>query len=144
MTKPLRDTKQRAAIKRTIEETGRPLGSKEILQQASRYVPQLGIATVYRNLKLMVEQGDLATVEVPGQAARYCVPGDQGRPLFVDTATDRVFPITMDEEQIKSLAPAGMAVERAQLFFFGLASEQAPGLLEGEGSNGNGPQMRSA
>jgi Fe2+ or Zn2+ uptake regulation protein len=47
--KQIRETRQRYAIKRSINELGRPLAPKEILDHASRYVPNLGIATVYRH-----------------------------------------------------------------------------------------------
>ena len=60
--KTLRATKQRHAIRKAIDAANRPLGSKEILQIAGRSVPNLGIATVYRNIKVMIDEGELETV----------------------------------------------------------------------------------
>lgn len=66
-----RKTKQHEAIRRTIAEAGRPLSSTEILEGAQREVPGLGLATVYRALKRLVEEGLAATVALPGEPPRY-------------------------------------------------------------------------
>lgn len=91
MSKLLRDTKQRNAIKRAFFEHRRPLGPKEVLQFASEEVPNIGIATVYRNIKALQEEKELIAVEIPGQPPRYCIPGDRTSCLFVCEKTDRVF-----------------------------------------------------
>ncbi|MFA5257943.1 MAG: transcriptional repressor, partial [Opitutales bacterium] len=80
--KIFRETKQRNAIKRAIERAGRPVGPKEILELACGEVPNLGIATVYRNIKTMVEKGELDPVDLPGQAPRYQPPQDKKPHLF--------------------------------------------------------------
>ena len=46
-----RNTEQRRAIRRVMEESGRPLSPREILDLARSLVPGLGIATVYRAVK---------------------------------------------------------------------------------------------
>ena len=51
-----RSTRQRAAIRDAIEQAGRPLLAQEVLELACRHVPRLGIATVYRNIKAMMEE----------------------------------------------------------------------------------------
>lgn len=48
-----RMTKQRQAILDCFKQIDRPLGIEEILENASKSVPQLNQATVYRNLKLL-------------------------------------------------------------------------------------------
>ncbi|MEW6280573.1 MAG: transcriptional repressor, partial [Candidatus Eremiobacterota bacterium] len=46
-----RNTRQRDAIRRALADANRPLAPQEVLEEARRYSPGLGIATVYRNLK---------------------------------------------------------------------------------------------
>ena len=46
-----RDTAQRRAIRRALDDAGRPLGALEVLKLSKRFAPKLGIATVYRTLK---------------------------------------------------------------------------------------------
>lgn len=70
-----RDTAQRRAIRRAIEEAGRPLGALEVLEASKPHAPGLGIATVYRNLKALLEEGSLAAVELPGEPPRYELSG---------------------------------------------------------------------
>ena len=60
-----RNTRQRQAIRRIFEEVDRPLSPQEVLPAAQSYVPGLGIATVYRNLKALVTDGWLESVALP-------------------------------------------------------------------------------
>lgn len=55
MAKLLRETKQRNAIKRVFTMEDRPLRPKGVIALASREVPNIGIATIYRNIKALVE-----------------------------------------------------------------------------------------
>ena len=121
--KILRGTKQRDAIKRSLDESIRPLGPKEILKIASGHVPNLGIATVYRNIKFMVARGDLETVEVPGQAPRYQPPGNGQLPRFVCTKCDRVFNLNGKIQYPKTKTPNGMKIERQEVILYGIRTE---------------------
>ena len=58
--KPERKTKQRDAIKSAIERAGVPISPKEILEAAQSHVAGLGLATVYRTLKILADAGVLA------------------------------------------------------------------------------------
>ena len=62
-----RNTKQKDAIRAALVETGRPLSPEEVLSYAQRSVMDLSIATVYRNLKIMVEEKWLTAVQLPGE-----------------------------------------------------------------------------
>jgi len=50
----IRDTAQRRAIGAVIERSDRPLTIDEILRQARKSKPKLGIATVYRTINSLV------------------------------------------------------------------------------------------
>jgi Fur family ferric uptake transcriptional regulator len=86
-----RDTKQRSAIRSVFMRCKRPLSPKELLKEASRQIPQLGIATVYRNIKSMIEKKELVAIEIPGEAPRYALPGNETHSIFVCDRTGRVF-----------------------------------------------------
>lgn len=117
--KIFRETKQRNAIKRAIERANRPVGPKEILELACDEVPNLGIATVYRNIKTMVEKGELDPVELPGQAPRYQPPADKKPHLFICEKTDRVFTIDPKVGDFKPSLPEGFVLDRFQIICFG-------------------------
>lgn len=117
--KPYRDTRQRLAIRRAIDEAKRPLGPKEILESASQHVPNLGIATVYRNIKVMVEEGKLETIELPGQPPRYSPPNGRNRALFLCHETDRVFALPDEALHPEANLPDGFEVERKDIIYYG-------------------------
>jgi Fur family ferric uptake transcriptional regulator len=88
---PKRTTKQRSAIEAAFEHASRPLSPHEVHGLAKEKVPNLGIATVYRALNNLVEEGTLRTVELPGQTSRY-EKGDLGHHHhFHCTSCDRVY-----------------------------------------------------
>lgn len=70
-----RDTAQRRAIRRALEEAGRPLGALEVLEASNALAPGLGIATVYRNIKALLKAGDISEVALPGEPPRYEAAG---------------------------------------------------------------------
>src|SRR5690606_18274023 len=72
-----RRTSQRDAITRVIREAPGPLTVDEIHARAKRRVRGLGIATVYRAVKLLLESGDIAAVTLPDGQTRY-EAGDLG------------------------------------------------------------------
>ncbi len=61
-----RSTRQRNAIREVIESADRPLSPQEILEAARVTIAGLGLATVYRNVKLLLADGVLAAVTVRG------------------------------------------------------------------------------
>lgn len=117
-----RRTRQREAIRRAIEDADRPLGPQEILAAAQDDVPRLGIATVYRNVKAMVDDGALRTVELPGSPDRYETAGKTHHHHFHCRACDRVFEVDGCPGSLKDLAPSGFAVEDHEVILYGLCA----------------------
>ena len=52
-----RNTTQRMAIEEVFRQNDRPLGVDEVLAYGRKLVESLNQATVYRNLKLLVDDG---------------------------------------------------------------------------------------
>ncbi len=65
-----RDTKQRRAIREVFTRERRPLSTDEVLAAGRRLVPSLGIATVYRNINTLSDEGWIHSVELPGEPPR--------------------------------------------------------------------------
>lgn len=72
-----RRTAQREVIGEVIHEANGPLTVAEILERASERAPGLGIATVYRTVRLLEESGEVHGVNLPGAETRY-EPADRG------------------------------------------------------------------
>lgn len=114
-----RSTRQRVAMRAVIESAARPLSPQEICELAQAEVPALGMATVYRNLKLMVEAGEIEAVVLPGDGARY-EPAHRGHHHhFQCDECKRVFDIHECPGNLDKLAPKGFTVERHELTLYG-------------------------
>ncbi len=64
-------TKQRAAILQAMAESHRHMNAEEIFRKAKEILPSLALGTVYRNLNLMCEEGEIFRIPVPGQPDHY-------------------------------------------------------------------------
>jgi Fur family ferric uptake transcriptional regulator len=120
-----RDTQQRQAIRRVIDDAGRPLSPREILDSAQAHRSGLGIATVYRTLKALVEEGALALVELPGEPPRYEATGKRHHHHFHCRSCDRVYELEGCPEGLRTLTPAGFALESHEVVLYGRCAECA-------------------
>ncbi len=118
-----RTTRQRQAIYSTIAKAPGPLSPREILESAQNEVPALGIATVYRNLRLLEDAGQIARVELPGQVPRYEPAGLEHHHHFVCTACSRVFNVLACTEQLKRLVPPGFVLRHHEITLYGLCCD---------------------
>lgn len=66
-----RQTAQRDAIFRVIRRAKGPLTVDQIHQRARRASPRMGIATVYRAVKLLMEAEEILPVVLPDGQTRY-------------------------------------------------------------------------
>lgn len=118
-----RNTRQRTAIRQAIAEAARPLLPQEILQAAEVAAPGLSLATVYRNLRTLVEEGELLAVTLPGEVPRYEIAGAGHHHHFQCESCQRVFEVHACPGNLASLAPKGFVVERHELTLYGRCSD---------------------
>jgi len=114
-----RNTRQRTAIQDAIAMAKRPLLAQEVLDAAQTEVPGLGIATVYRNIKSLVEEGVLEEVLLPGDNPRFEIAGHKHHHHFQCTQCQRVFDVHACPGDMSRLAPAGFTVENHDLTLYG-------------------------
>jgi len=118
-----RETRQRRAIRRTLEESGNPLSPRELLDSARHEVEGLGIATVYRNLKALQDEGWIVPVELPGEPPRYEVAGKEHHHHFHCRRCDRVFEVDGCPGNLRSVTPDGFQLESHEFVLYGLCEE---------------------
>jgi len=121
-----RSTRQRAAIRRVIGQADRPLMPAEVLAEAQRFVPALGIATVYRNLKLMVDDGELCVVSLPGETPRFELAESDEHVHLLCRRCNRVFDIYGCPGDFSSILPEGFRVDDYELTLYGVCPACAP------------------
>jgi Fur family ferric uptake transcriptional regulator len=122
-----RSTRQRTAIRTVIEAAGRPLSPQEVLDAAQADVPGLSQATVYRNLKALLDEEEIAAVTLPGDSPRYESAQHAHHHHFQCTACKRVFDVHDCPGDLARLAPKGFTVEHHELTLYGRCNECPPG-----------------
>lgn len=122
----LRTTQQRTVLRNIFEKTNHPLTANEALAAAQRIHPRMGIATVYRYIRVLLDEGLLSTVELPGEPVRYESSHKEHHHHFRCGACGRVWEINGCVDGLRKLAPPGFVLNEHLLVLFGLCSECAP------------------
>jgi Fur family ferric uptake transcriptional regulator len=117
-----RITKQGTAILNAIKAAERPLLAQEILDAATAEAPGMGIATVYRNIKSLLENGLIGTVYLPGENPRYESSHHHHHHHFHCTLCDKVYDIHDCPGNLQQLAPDGFQVDSHELTLYGSCS----------------------
>lgn len=121
-----RTTRQKEAIKSVLEDQDGPLLPDDIHRLALKTVPSLGIATVYRSLKNLQEEGQVCCVEIPGQPPRYERADKGHHHHFHCRNCGEVFDLQKCVAGgLKSLAPAGFKVTDHEIILYGLCKSCA-------------------
>jgi Fur family transcriptional regulator, ferric uptake regulator len=119
-----RKTSQRIAIEQVMSEHDRPLGVEEILSYGRESVESLNLATVYRNIKLLVEKGVLKQIHHPTLGTFYELTdeltGKKHHDHFYCHVCGRIFDLSGCVLRKDKLAPDGFVVEYHEAFLFGM------------------------
>lgn len=120
-----RRTKQRDAVQEAITGSNRPLSPAEILESARAAVESLSLATVYRTVKSLVDEGVVVPVELPGEAPRYEAADLGHHHHFHCTRCDRAFDLPGCPVSLANAVPEGFVVEGHELTLHGCCPECA-------------------
>ena len=115
-----RKTSQRTTIEQVFRDQDRPLGIDDILQNGRRRVASLNQATVYRNLKLLVENGWLKAIKHPTRGLLYEMTGKEHHHHFHCHTCNRVFELPGCALNEADAAPEGFRVENHDVFLYGV------------------------
>jgi Fur family transcriptional regulator, ferric uptake regulator len=114
-----RSTQQRREIREVFEQNDRPLATDEVLDLAQRKVAGLGIATVYRTIKALADEGWLVPVEVPGVPPRYEVRGKAHHHHFHCLKCGKLFELDGCLERLGKLIPPSFHVVDHVVLLYG-------------------------
>jgi Fur family ferric uptake transcriptional regulator len=118
-----RATRQRSAIREAIASAGRPLSPQEVLDAARRTVAGIGLATVYRNLKLLLAEGAIDAVTIAGESPRYEIARRGHHHHFQCMSCRRVFDVAGCPGDLRRLAPRGFRVEHHEVTLYGRCAD---------------------
>lgn len=115
-----RKTAQRTTIKEVFIEHKRPLTVSEILLYGRRVVTTLNQATVYRNLKILIDDGWLRRISHPSLGTLYERTGKGHHHHFHCRECNRAFELPGCLLKEDKAAPDGFTVEDHEIFLFGI------------------------
>jgi len=97
---------------------------QEVHRAARRRRPGLGLATVYRTVKSLVEEGWAVPVDIPGGPPRYEVRRASHHHHFVCRGCDRVYEVEgCLRSLVRSLTPPGFRLEDHDMTLYGRCPE---------------------
>ncbi len=120
-----RHTRQREEILRVLEQAKGPLAVQEVLERAQSQVPGLGIATVYRNLKLLQEADQIKPVMLPSGETRFERSSLGHHHHFQCSSCQVVIDLDFCPINLPSgtTLPGGYVIESHEITFIGLCPE---------------------
>jgi Fur family ferric uptake transcriptional regulator len=120
-----RQTKQKAAIVLALEQAQRPLSPAEILAGAKSGLASISLATVYRVVRALVDDGTIVAVSLPGAPDRYethaCAAHHHHH--FHCDDCGRVFDVPGCGLRVNSPIPAGFSLKRHEVVLYGSCNE---------------------
>ena len=117
-----RNTRQKRAIRGAFEGADRPLSIDEVLASAERESEGLGMATVYRSIRALLEDGWLTSIEVPGKGAYYELAGKAHHHHFSCTKCHRVYELDGCSSDVSVRLPRGFRASGHDVTIYGLCS----------------------
>ncbi len=122
---PQRQTRQRAAIREVLERSRRPLSVDEILAGARSRVASINLATVYRNLRRLLDEETVRPVELAGQPARYEIAFStkSHHHHFHCEQCDRMFDVTGCPPGLSELVPPDFQMTGHDIILYGTCKD---------------------
>jgi Fur family transcriptional regulator, ferric uptake regulator len=114
-----RNTRQRQIIRDVFAVEHRPLGIREAAASAKRRLPSLGIATVYRTIRDLLDERWLVQLTLAGEA-RFELAGIDHHHHFHCGSCNKVFDIEGCTGNVEMLAPKGFVAHTHEITVSGL------------------------
>ncbi len=120
-----RMTNQRERILAELKDSGRHLSADELYERVRQGIPHISLATVYRNLEILVGMGIVAKLEISGRAKRFDYDVSRHDHIFC-IECHRFDNIEVKREEIEPIAAetaGGYSVTGYRLEFAGICPE---------------------
>lgn len=117
-------TRQRTAVQKVLHDAGRPLTPDEIRQAAAAISPGLGIATVYRSLRILMEMNAVEMVEIPGAPPHYESKRAHHHHFLCEVCR-KIYTVENCSPDIGRLAPPAFTLRHHTLALYGVCADPA-------------------
>ncbi len=122
---PRRNTKQRELILRVVAQLGSHPTAEMIFDEVRKELPVTSLSTVYRNLGILVDQGDILAVRSPGRKIHYDHNTKEHNHIKCSVC-GRVSDVDFNTSEINVLKPedvSGFEVEEVYLNIVGICPQ---------------------
>lgn len=115
---------QRQLILETVQKSKQHMTAAQVYQLARKNCPHLSLGTVYRNLNLLVDIGQLRRIGVPGEADRYDWQLETHQHLFCRRCK-KVLNLAMQSDALEALVQScpGIRAEDYNFIVTGLCPD---------------------
>lgn len=117
-----RRTRQRDAIRAVLDRARRPLLAHEVQMLAERDVPGIGLATVYRTLNRLADDGELSRVKLRSGGCRYEPATRSNGAFFLCEECERVVAVAGAPPTEVPDLPKGFQLHRQELTLIGVCA----------------------
>lgn len=138
-----RDTRQKRAIRNAFEQADRPLSPEQARAAAARESDGLGIATVYRTVRSLLDDGQLTAVDVPGRGTYYELAGKSHHHHFACEDCGEVFELEGCTSEVRGRLPRGFRARGHDVTVFGTCPDCAAPTRRAR-SSGRGTRSRKS
>lgn len=115
-------TRQQDAIRGVLHQESRPMTADEIHRLARKVIPSLGLSTVYRSIRRMVDDQQLVGVDFPGHPPRYELPTRDVHSHFICSTCQNVVDLPETPAIPVVSLPDGFQLHGYDLVVFGLCA----------------------
>ncbi len=121
----IRTTNQREGVVQVLKESKGPLTPQEILERTQKITSNVGIATIYRTIKLLSETNKIVMVTLPDGQTRYEMAHLDHHHHFKCLKCSKIFDLEHCPIEVgKSLSlPNGFTLEGHEITLFGICSQ---------------------
>ena len=114
----MRYSKQREVVKEVTKGTITHPDAEWIYREAEKFMPNISLGTVYRNLKELVEHGELITLETEDNVLHY--DGNVApHAHFICRGCNRIIDLQCQSEVAQTLSDDGYEVDCEKLLLYG-------------------------
>ncbi len=122
-----RKSKQREAILRVVKEATSHPTAAWLYEQVRMEIPNISLGTVYRNLRLLREEGHILELELAGTLTRFD-GNTQYHHHFICEQCDRVFDVSSEEQMGRAMIDriaqrTGFSITHHCCEFYGLCKD---------------------
>lgn len=119
-----RTTKQRQLILDIVSDSKSHPAADQVYDVAKRAMPAISLGTVYRNLRLLVEEGKLREVQFAGDVTRYDGMLDRHEHFYCRSCRKVIdLPSRLNQRMIRDVERAiGVQVDQYRLDYQGICA----------------------